>query len=307
MSVARKHAGNPLGDVQAESDHSMLDVAFYTTPDYLSLIETSDKTIVVGRRGSGKSALAYQLFKHCHSVEKTRVLQISLEQDQVIGLGPLIGQLFGEQYRLICAGCRLSWRYCLSMEVALELSPYYKFAKADNTGILARHLNKWRKLGNTASYRFRRFLQTLVGTGERPEQLIAELSSKVELHAVESALEKTIKDLKFNCIILIDNLDEGYEPSPIGVGLVDGIVDGTVHVHAKHSGIQATLFIRDNMFRTMAKRHPDFSRNIESQVLHLHWDEYQLMNMVCNRLRVAFNVSKERTNDVWGGMCCTWS
>lgn len=56
-----KVLSNPLGDVRAEADHSMLSRAFYETPDYLSLIESDEKSIVVGRRGTGKSALNYRL------------------------------------------------------------------------------------------------------------------------------------------------------------------------------------------------------------------------------------------------------
>jgi ABC-type transport system involved in cytochrome c biogenesis ATPase subunit len=36
----------------------MLDRWFVETPDYRTLIETSDRTIVAGRHGTGKSALA---------------------------------------------------------------------------------------------------------------------------------------------------------------------------------------------------------------------------------------------------------
>jgi hypothetical protein len=48
------------------------------------------------------------------------------------------------------------------------------------------------------------------------------------------------------------------------------------------------MFLRDNIFRTIAKYDADYSRQIEGQVIRLHWDEYHLLNMVANRLRIAF-------------------
>ena len=54
---------NPLGDLRAEADHSMLQTAFYETPDYKSLLEHNEYNIIVGRRGVGKSALCYRLAK----------------------------------------------------------------------------------------------------------------------------------------------------------------------------------------------------------------------------------------------------
>ena len=53
---------NPLGDIRAEADHEMLGHSFIETPDYKTLISATDRAVVVGRRGSGKSALASILF-----------------------------------------------------------------------------------------------------------------------------------------------------------------------------------------------------------------------------------------------------
>ena len=59
---------NILGDLRAEADHAMLQSAFLETADYKTLIETTDRPIVIGRRGTGKSALAYQLKQHWRNV-----------------------------------------------------------------------------------------------------------------------------------------------------------------------------------------------------------------------------------------------
>lgn len=300
MSVIKKHAGNPLGDLRAESDHPMLDVAFYKTPDYLSLIESEHKTIVVGRRGAGKSALAYQLSKYWHDVPKIHVVELALEEDQVIGLGPLI-RGFGDSYRLVSAGCKVAWRYCLAMETVLQLATRAtKFSRSDETGLLARHVTAWRTRGDGPSGRLRKVLQEVMNEGEQPEHIIAELAHRIELNSVETALNETLEEMGCRCIILIDRLDEGYEPTDVGVGLVDGIVSGTISFHAKVRQVRPILFLRDNMSRTIATRNLDYSRNIEGQVLRLHWNDYHLMNMVSQRLKAAFGIEEEETNKVWG-------
>ena len=298
MGKIKVHAGNPLGDLRAEADHNMLDRAFYETADYLSLIESSDKTVVVGRRGAGKSALAYQLGKHWHDVPKTRVVSVSLEEAQVIGVGPL-AELFGGTYRLIRAGCALAWRYCLLMEIALGLSPNYKFGKAPGSEILEQRLVDWRKRGPNAVTRLRRSLKAILDQDDAPANQVAELADSLSLPDVESALQSVLDFLDFTCILLVDRLDEGYEPTEAGVGFVDGAVSAAIHMNQRFEFVWPTLFLRDNMFRTIARWNPDYSRNIEGQVLHLHWKEYDLMNMVCNRLRVAFDIPQESTTKVW--------
>ena len=53
--------GNPLGDITAEKDHKMLKEAFWETSDYKTIMESPDRCVIVGRRGTGKSALTYKL------------------------------------------------------------------------------------------------------------------------------------------------------------------------------------------------------------------------------------------------------
>ena len=81
---------NPLGDIRAEHDHIMLDQAFYETPEYRSLIEEHTRRVVVGRRGTGKSALFYQLQKHWNATPKTLVVELSPSETDVIGLRPFV-------------------------------------------------------------------------------------------------------------------------------------------------------------------------------------------------------------------------
>jgi ABC-type uncharacterized transport system ATPase component len=50
-------SGNLLGAPRAESDIKMLNTAFVETQDFHALIDTRDFNFVVGRRGTGKSAL----------------------------------------------------------------------------------------------------------------------------------------------------------------------------------------------------------------------------------------------------------
>jgi hypothetical protein len=71
--------GNVLGDIRAEQDTKMLDEAFWESSDYKSLLESYDRPIIVGRRGTGKSALAYRLSKHWANKPKTAIIKISLK------------------------------------------------------------------------------------------------------------------------------------------------------------------------------------------------------------------------------------
>ena len=69
-----------LGDVRAEVDQQMLDQAFVETPDYKTLLESRSSKIIVGRRGTGKSALVYRLFRHWNEDKNSIVLKIAAKE-----------------------------------------------------------------------------------------------------------------------------------------------------------------------------------------------------------------------------------
>ena len=126
---------NLLGDPRAEADSAMLNKAFLETSDYRTLIETSDRVIVVGRRGTGKSALTAELEKYWRHAHSTQVVKLSPEEHQVIGVRPLI-QLFGEKFTRVRAGSRLMWRYALMMELGRCYVARYQFSASDEIAFL---------------------------------------------------------------------------------------------------------------------------------------------------------------------------
>ncbi len=101
---------NPLGDIRAENDHEMLDRVFYETPDYRSILEEHKRRIVVGRRGTGKSAMFYKLQAHWSAEPRTLRIELTPIETDVIGLRPIIA-LFGTKPSYLRAACKLAWRY----------------------------------------------------------------------------------------------------------------------------------------------------------------------------------------------------
>lgn len=120
---------NVLGDVRAEIDQLMLDQAFVETPDNKTLLEARDSKVVVGRRGTGKSALVYRLSRHWSEDKHTIVLKIAAKEDQVIGTRPLLAA-FGEKFTHVRTGAKLIWKYAFILEFLEHLSKKYKAAKA---------------------------------------------------------------------------------------------------------------------------------------------------------------------------------
>jgi len=85
-----------------------------------------------------------------------------------------------------------------------------------------------------------------------------------------------LEKMKEQILLLIDRLDEGYEPDPLGIGLLVGLVHASVDINTRFKSVKSMLFLRDNIYRAVARYDPNFSRTVEGHVLRLHWDEYHL-------------------------------
>ncbi len=99
VTTATKSRANILGDIRAEFDRQMLTSAFLETADYKTLIDTTDRPIVVGRRGTGKSALAYRLEEHWRSASRTRTIALAPTEEQIIGLRAIMPEFYESKSR----------------------------------------------------------------------------------------------------------------------------------------------------------------------------------------------------------------
>ena len=290
---------NALGDLRAEADLEMLKDTFLETADYRTLIETSDRMIVVGRRGTGKSALAIMLERHWRRANDIEIVKLSPEEHQIFGIRPIV-QLFGDSFNKMRAGSRIGWRYALMMETARCLAPVLSFSRTKAFDVLKPHLKKWSNAGHSLAGRYRATLSQEVDKSLHPaEARIGDLPRKLDLTDVEKALAEACGQCKRNVTLIIDRLDEGYEPDNVGTGVVAGLVQATIDLKTHIPQVKPIVFLRDNIFRAVQYLDPDYSRNVEGHVLRLHWNEDSLFSFAARRAALAFGIEEESNVKIW--------
>lgn len=291
-------SSNPLGVTTAENDKRMLTDAFIETADFRSLIESDDRTIVVGRRGTGKSALFYQLNKHWEKDKKILILKFSPEDTQIIGFRSIL-QPFAFSFNLARAATRLLWKYSLLMEIASYISSHYKLSsQISNEKNLKEHISRWISVKGDILRKCRIIANDYLDSN-KPEASIGDLQSNLDISEIEEKIIKTLEKSDRHVVILMDRLDEGYEPDSIGIGIIAGLAYASIEINQKSDKIRPIVFLRDNIFRALSKEDPDYSRNIEGQVIRLHWEWAQLLMLATKRMKIAFNVDVEKDQRVW--------
>lgn len=295
-----ENKGNLLGDVRAEHDHSMLDTAFYDWQDYKILAEADGRFLVVGRRGTGKSALTYRLMKDWKA-QKNFVVVVAPNEEDVFGLRAAAAK-YGQTLTRIRSAIKTGWRYALIMELGCALEQYYKTQNMISASALNSHLKRWKGLGDNIVSRLKKTLNDAIVPGESAEESISELATRLNLNSLTGELDELLRVAGKRVMILIDRLDEGYESDEVGIGIVDGIIYGSDDLRTKTSNIRTILFLRDNIFRAIQISDQDFSRNVEGSVLRLHWDVQELFYLVCKRIRQAFSIDVESDVKVWNSV-----
>lgn len=294
---------DPIGDGRAEHDHNMLDQAFFEWSDYKALLSDTTRYVVVGRRGTGKSALVYKLGQHWKQ-EKRFCIEINLSEEELIGFRA-VASLLGDRVSMIRAGVKILWKYALALELAHSLSKYYKTSEAISESTLLRdHLKRWDNYPGGIFLKLRKTVYEWLKAQDSAESRVAELSEKLQVSELISELKTVLTKATKQGVILVDRLDEGWHPDVVGIGVVDGLVYGTGEFRDSMAQTVTTLvFLRDNIFRSIQAADNDFSRNIEPKVLRLHWDPQELMYMTTSRIKVAFKVTKESEVKTWNS--CT--
>ncbi len=180
MSTRTPSKANILGDLRAEFDQKMLDAAFYDSPDYRSLLESADRTVIVGRRGAGKSALFLRLKKHWGDSSHTKVITIAPEDYETISLQGVLAP-FKSRINLVRAAAKLGWRYALIMEIGRALQTHFKFSQISGVNNLLASLRLWNQTSGSVTANMRHTIEPYLERPTPPEALVGDLASHLDL------------------------------------------------------------------------------------------------------------------------------
>ena len=277
----------------------MLRDAFLQTADYASLTQSKDRNFVVGRRGTGKSALFAKVREHYQNSSQTFVLSGQPTEYESIRLQHLLSR-DGASYKHMRAAARVAWTIHILAWLAKDLAHHYKTPKSDHFPFLTHYLQKhqWDRVRPSVD-RCADLIEKALDSCLVPAELPGRLAKIYDLRRLEQAVKGALVDINQVAVLLYDGLDEGWVPRASAISVLDGLTSAVSDLAEHESGIHGILFIRDNMFRALAHLHSDFSRQIEGSTQRLHWDEETLFEFVCSRLRVRFDLDIENNERVW--------
>jgi len=274
------------GDDSAERDNNLLSY-FISTESYSRLLR-KEKILVVGRKGSGKSALRKKLEADFSSENNTHVINISPKYSSIRNIlneKALVDE-FGEEIFFQHSWIRQMLLDCLC-HIGHSAKGKYASESLAYARDIAKQLNRTSKdIVENISEILGRIKVKAGNLGELGLQLEKELRNVAEVEPLEHHISTLSKEgAKF--VVMIDDLDLGWDNSKLSNNLLLGLLSATSYIKSISENIHVLIFLREDVYSILMEhtQHSDKFRNIE----RIRWDKSQLIALLEERIRFNFS------------------
>jgi len=295
-----QNPGNMLGGARAEVDRKMLDSAFIETPDFQALVSTRDFNFVVGRRGTGKSALYLKVSEYIQNKKIGLIYCKTPEEYETIELQAEISKL-SQDYRCVRAITRVAWRVSILLDLSFSIIQHYKASRCETYNDLEEIVSNNKDLEGLDCFKRTTEIIKLCSTeNPTPESIPGLIASSFRLQKIHDCISDILSELNTAAYFFFDGLDEGWVPNITATALIGGLAACASDFAEKQCQTHIVLFVRDNIYRSLSYFDRDFSRHIEGSTLRLNWDDESLLHLISSRLRHSLELESIESNiKVW--------
>ena len=304
-----------LGAVAAENEIQALSSTYFIrTPQFLQARQGHAR-LVIGRKGSGKTALFYGLRKAVSAGKGQIILDLKPEGHQFVRLREVVLSRLSEgvQQHTLTA----FWHYLIILEVARKVIDREALSAWRDPDTLE-EFNKMKRL-----YESHTSDNTEGDFSERLMALVNRLADSVATETDESLTSKSLTALIYqgdisaltkivikrqassgNLWILFDNIDKGFPTHGLtkeDILIVRGLLDASrkLQQELQKNSVDCTavVFIRRDVFDLLVDHSPD--RGKESHV-DLDWSDEELMKeLILRRIQASIPEMKGDFPDIW--------
>ena len=282
------------GDDSAEKDTELLSY-FIDTESYGRLFRKS-KSIVVGRKGSGKSALRKKLESDFSNDDDTYVINISPKFSSIRNIlnEPALSEGFGEEIFF-----QHSWLRQMMLDslctIGHQSKGSYTSESLEYARSIAKELDRTSKdLVENIAEILQRIKVKAGKLGDLGLQLEKELRNVADVDALEHHVQKiATSGAKF--VVMVDDLDLGWDNSVISNNLLLGLLSASTYMTSLSANIHVLIFMREDVYTILMEKtqHSDKYRNIE----RIRWGTDGLISLISERIRFNFRRFDEDAGD----------
>lgn len=289
-----------LGNDEAEQDERLKEY-FLKTRNYENA-RSGSKTIIIGRKGSGKSAI-FTLLRD--ELENSGDLVIPITPDQYSWnalkdyqeSGTLQLQAYTNAWKmtlLSAAVCKLNDAKLAPKDS--ELVKYYQYMKdtyipsTEKSFINKNFIEKVKPLLNCVKSIKTQWIWYGSETSE---------TSPTPIRIIEEIKNILIRDWPHdkNLRIIIDRLDDSWDANEGSKNMIIGLLKASNDINASFAGnIIVTVFLRSDIYDNLFFDDKDKLRQYEETLI---WNTENLITVVAERVRVSLKLDETNSNNIW--------
>lgn len=312
-----------LGDPAAENEFGELSRYFLKSATFVAASKGNVRT-VVGRKGSGKTALWSRIRTYLGGVGRIIIVDLKPEGYQLVRLREEVLEhlSFGQKLHLATA----FWEYLLILEVAAKIVDVDRALHTRNPRLtdgyqaIAEMVSDYTELGDTDfSERLHKLSVGLAGELSSDRDFMQgnfnghQLTNKIYALDIKKLRETVFEYLaeKDGTWILFDNLDRGWPVhglEEVDFVILRALIDASRKLERSFSkaklDLKTIVFIRDDIYSELVSRTSDFGKE---QPQRIDWrDPDQLREFL--RLRLTDNEELsgiDSFHEAWSKIFCT--
>lgn len=275
------------GDDSAEKDPHLLH--YFVQSTAFQRLREKQKSIVVGRKGSGKSAVRKKLEQVFSADTSTHVVNLSPKFNSIRNIlnDKDISSGFGQEIFFQHTWIRQILLDCLCV-VGHGAKGRYAKESLEFARNVSTQLNRTSKdLVENISDVLTKIKAKVGDLGEFGLALERELRNVADVDALEHHFHAIANDgAKF--VVLVDDLDLGWNNSDTANNLLLGLLSGVNYLSSLNRNVFLCVFLREDVYSILITKtqHSDKYRNVE----RLRWEKTDLMAILGERI----NFNRER-------------
>ena len=303
-----------LGDVAAENESRQLRNYFVRTGQFVQA-KRGHARLVIGRKGSGKTAIFYAIRDSFIKGRGNLVLDLKPEGHQFLKLRETVLEALspGMQMHTLIA----FWNYILLCEVAQKVSDYdYSWAENDpeRYECFRALLDEYQRCGpadaGDMSERLLIQVDSLVERFEKADKsaragAFTETLFKDEIHALSSVVGKYLEH-KQEIWILVDNLDKAWPTrgaSEVDILIVRTLLDATRKLQrelgAHDVDVKSLVFVRNDIYEHLILETSDKGKDT---AVTLDWDDPEVFKDIVAKRITSTTGIKGDFDEVWSAL-----
>lgn len=291
-----------LGAPAAERDIQKGLNDYFVESEAFKRVLNRSKTIVIGNRGSGKSAI-FQVIAARERVNKTHVIELAPEDYSYELLRQsMVAESSGSWAKL--GAYAVAWKYLIYVLVMKAISK--DVDRAGKGKALARisryvrdhHENaQYSKLSAMISY-LKRLEGVKIGKYEAALKTreLEKLYKLEEVHHLIPDLKEVLKNQRV--IVLVDELDRGWDASEDAQAFVAGLFQACVSINLISPGLTVYMSLRQELYDNIPALYDD-AQKYRDLIETISWNEKSLRQLIARRIRHSMQQkSSWRARDV---------